>query len=122
MKVEIKNYRASNKGAFIAFFTLLIDDIQVQINGAWQSLQLELTDCKYFGKGDSRWFKYADKEYKNKMGETAYSPMVKFSLPPEIVLEALKLQEGGNAQIQAAPRQEDIIPAQPPFGFGRAPF
>lgn len=121
MKVEIKNYRAVNKGSMIAFFTLCIDGIQAQINGAWQTLQLELTDCKYFRKDGAVWFKYADREYKKADGETAYAPTVRFSLPPEPVLEALKLQEG-NAQVPASTRKADSVQAEPPFSFPGSPF
>lgn len=121
MKVEIKNYRPTNKGGFIAFFTVCIEGLQAKINGEWNSLTLELTDCKYFKKGDSRWFKYADKEYKTKQGEQAFAPMVRFNLPQDMVLEALKLREG-NAQVPTNPRQENSIQAEPSFDFTRPPF
>lgn len=121
MKVEIKNYRAVNKGAFTAFFTLTIEGIQANINGQCYTLQLDLNDCKYFSKGEARWFKYADKEYKNNQGEAVYSPIVKFNLPFEPVLEALKLQEG-NAQVPSNSRQADSVQAESPFDFPRTPF
>jgi hypothetical protein len=64
--IEIGQYRAVNKGALKAFFTL------VEYPTCRKTL-----DCRYFVQGDKRWISFPQKEFKRN-DKTEFIPLVSF--------------------------------------------
>ncbi len=107
-EVEVGQYRAMNKGALKAFFTL------VEYPHGRKTL-----DCRYFENGDQRWFSFPQKEIKKLDQEKPdYIPYVSYIDKDYLdqfkiaVLKALKDAQENNGQAdthkkQAAPLQDD---------------
>jgi hypothetical protein len=105
--VEVGQYREVNKGALKAYFTF------IEYPTGRQTL-----DCKYFIKGDQRWFSLPQKEVKQPNAEKpTYYPIIKYldsnyhDLLRDAILTALK-EEETNAQKNvhqnaSAPLQDD---------------
>ena len=68
IKVEIGQFRPMDKGTLKGFFTLMIHPIG-----------LKIIDCRYFIKGESRWFSFPQKEIKHSDGrKSEYIPILSF--------------------------------------------
>jgi len=106
--IEVGQYKPMDKGALKAFFAI------VEYPQGRKTLE-----CRYFQKGDQRWFSFPQKEYKKAGSDKSeYIPLISyldkeyFEQFKAAVLIALKDQEDNHGQAnsyqkQAAPLQDD---------------
>lgn len=112
IKVEIGQYRLLDKGALKGTFSLII----------YEPGKQKILGCKYFVKGDSRWFTFPDFKIK-KQDKDDYIPFVSYGDKEYLgrlqiaVLTALKdakpqepYGQKNPENRQAAPLQDDASP------------
>ncbi len=102
-EIEVGQYREVNKGGLKAFFTL------IEYPYGRKTL-----DCRYFAKGNDRWFAFPQKEILKRGEEKPdYIPLISFldrdylEELKKAILSALKEQENG--QSGSTKRQETSL-------------
>lgn len=109
IKVEVGQIRRIDKGALKAFFSLLIHPEGQKI-----------LDCRYFSKGDARWWTMPQKEIKKQDGQKSdFLPIISYTNKQyetqlkDAVLKAIKDEVDG-AQNKTPSRQESPLQGETP--------
>lgn len=121
-EVEVGQYKAVDKGALRAFFTLII----------YPSAQ-KIIDCRYFEKDGQRWFSFPQKEIKKLDGEKSdYIPLISYLNKEYLdqlkvaILAALKevnpQESNGKAKVQADSRPAYQVRPSSSFDREECPF
>lgn len=108
--VEIVKFRPIDKGVLQGFFDLVINPIEMKVS-----------DCAYFVKGDNKWFNFPKKETKKKDGTVDFWPIISFlnrdtyTKITEMVLEEIKKHIGEHDESDPFATGQDYIQGQTPF-------